>query len=85
MPKGIVRAVDKMGRVVIPKEYRKELGVKNEVDSFEITYEGDKIILKKYQPFCVFCNKMGPSIKFGEYYVCSNCIDRLNEARKQLK
>ena len=85
MSKGLVRAVDKMGRVVIPKEYRKELGIENEVDSFEITRDGDKIILKKYHPFCFFCNKLGPSVKIGEYAVCTDCIDKLNEARDNMK
>ena len=36
---GMVRAVDKMGRVVIPKEIRKQLKVENDVDSFEIYME----------------------------------------------
>ena len=47
---GIVRPVDKMGRVVIPKEIRKLFKVENDVDSFEIYMEDDKIVLKKYQP-----------------------------------
>ncbi len=85
MSKGIVRAVDKMGRVVIPKEYRTQLGIENEVDSFEIIPDGDKLILKKYQPYCVFCNKLSASVKIGGYAVCTKCIDRLNEARKHLK
>ncbi len=85
MPKGIVRAIDKMGRVVIPKELRKKLGVVNEVDSFEISHEGDKIILKKYQPYCIFCNKIGPGVQIGDHIVCVRCIDRLYEARQQVK
>ena len=43
---GIIRPVDKMGRVVIPKEIRKQLKVENDIDSFEIYMEDDKIILK---------------------------------------
>ncbi|MBE6787850.1 MAG: AbrB/MazE/SpoVT family DNA-binding domain-containing protein [Ruminococcaceae bacterium] len=85
MSEGMIRAVDKMGRVVIPKEYRKQLGIENEVDSFEIKCEGDKLILKKHQPYCVFCNQIGPSVKIAGHDVCINCIDRLNEAREQLK
>ena len=85
MSKGIVRAIDKMGRVVIPKELRKQLDVKNEIDSFDIYQDGDKIILEKYHPFCVFCNKLGPSVKLGGYTVCTDCIDKLNEARDNIK
>ncbi|QCR33161.1 AbrB/MazE/SpoVT family DNA-binding domain-containing protein [Lysinibacillus sp. SGAir0095] len=46
---GIVRKVDELGRVVIPKELRRVLNI-NEKDPLEIFVEGDKIILKKYQP-----------------------------------
>ncbi len=85
MSKGIVRAIDKMGRVVIPKELREQLGVKNEIDSFDIYQDGDKIILEKYRPSCVFCNKIGASVKLGEYRVCKNCIDKLNKAIEEVK
>ena len=44
---GIVRYVDKMGRVVIPKELRAKLGVENDTDGFEILVDDDMIILKK--------------------------------------
>ena len=46
---GIVRKVDELGRVVIPKELRRTLGIV-EKDPMEIFVEGDKIILKKYKP-----------------------------------
>lgn len=46
---GIVRKVDELGRVVIPMELRRVLGIK-EKDSLEIYVEEEKIILKKYQP-----------------------------------
>ena len=51
---GVVRPVDRMGRVVIPKEIRKQLIIKSNVDSLESYMENDSIILKKYQPDCVF-------------------------------
>ena len=85
MEKGIVRPVDKMGRVVIPKEHRNALKVENDVDSFEIFLEGDKIVMKKFQPTCIFCNKLGPSVAYGEYTVCKDCIERLNEAKEHIK
>ena len=42
---GIIRMLDRMGRIVIPKEFRKQLGMENEVDSFEITMEENRIVL----------------------------------------
>ena len=74
---GMVRAVDKMGRVVIPKEIRRQLKVENDVDSFEIYMDGDKVVLKKYQPTCIFCDSLAESVEFGGYNVCTNCIEKL--------
>ncbi|MBB6447488.1 AbrB/MazE/SpoVT family DNA-binding domain-containing protein [Bacillus benzoevorans] len=46
---GIVRKVDELGRVVIPIELRRTLGIA-EKDSLEIYVDDDRIILKKYKP-----------------------------------
>ncbi len=46
---GIVRKVDELGRVVIPIELRRTLGIA-EKDALEIYVDDDKIILKKYMP-----------------------------------
>ena len=74
---GIIRAVDKNGRVVIPMDLRKQLEVENDVDSFEIFMEDDKIILKKYEPGCIFCGEVGETLKLKDRHVCLDCIDRL--------
>lgn len=68
-----------MGRVVIPREIRKQLGVENDIDSFEIYTEGDYVILKKYQPSCVFCEKLGDSIEFNGHTVCYACIEKMTQ------
>lgn len=44
---GIIRRIDELGRIVIPKEIRKNLRIKNG-ESLEIYLENDSIILKKY-------------------------------------
>lgn len=46
---GIVRKVDELGRIVLPIELRRNLGL-TEKDPVEIYIEGDQIILKKYKP-----------------------------------
>lgn len=82
---GMVRPVDKMGRVVIPKEIRKQLNVQNDVDSFEIFMEGDCIILKKYRPTCIFCDAFMDIVPFEGYNVCSGCIDKLHDIKNLKK
>ncbi len=78
---GIVRAVDKMGRVVIPKEIRSQLKIENDVDSFEIYMDGDQVILKKYRPTCVFCDSFTDSVNYEGYTVCRSCIEKLNRLK----
>ena len=80
---GMVRAVDKMGRVVIPKEIRAQLDIKNDVDSFEIYMEGDSVILRKYQPTCIFCDNIADSVEFAGHTVCKSCIEKLNELKNK--
>lgn len=51
---GIVRKIDELGRIVLPIEIRNTLDIKPK-DSIEIFVDDDKIVLKKYQPSCIFC------------------------------
>ncbi|MEW6724214.1 MAG: AbrB/MazE/SpoVT family DNA-binding domain-containing protein [Bacillota bacterium] len=73
---GVVRKVDELGRVVIPIELRRTLEIE-EKDALEIYVDGDKIILKKYEPACVFCgNAMDVEIFKGKK-VCLNCLEAM--------
>lgn len=74
---GIIRTLDNMGRVVIPREIRKQLDMVNGVDSFEIFMDGDNIVLKKHNPNCVFCNSEEFCIEFENQVVCKACIEKL--------
>ena len=51
---GVVRRVDELGRIVIPIELRRTLDIA-EKDALEIYVDGEQIILKKYEPACIFC------------------------------
>ena len=75
---GIVRKVDELGRIVLPIELRRTLDIAQK-DSMEIYIEGDTIILKKYQPACIFCDNARDIINFRGKNVCSDCIRMLEE------
>lgn len=75
---GIVRKVDELGRIVIPKELRRTLAI-NESDPMEIYTEGDQVILKKYEPTCIFCGEGKDVINYKGKNICKSCI---NEIRK---
>ena len=53
---GIVRRIDNLGRVVLPIELRRSFDIDKE-DPVEIFVDDNAIVLKKYQPACIFCNE----------------------------
>lgn len=75
---GIVRKVDELGRIVLPIEMRRTLDIA-ERDALEIFVDGDSIILRKYQPACIFCENTKDIITFKGKNVCPECISKLRE------
>ncbi|HSL94245.1 MAG TPA: AbrB/MazE/SpoVT family DNA-binding domain-containing protein [Bacillota bacterium] len=73
---GIVRKVDELGRIVIPIELRRTLGIE-EKDSLEIYVDSEKIILKKYEPACIFCQNADDIIVHGGKRICQECLREL--------
>lgn len=74
---GVVRRVDELGRIVIPIELRRNLDI-GEKDALEIYVDGNHIILKKYEPACIFCGDAKDILNFKEKNVCKNCLSELN-------
>ena len=75
---GIIRKIDELGRFVIPMEMRNKLDISNS-DSLEIYVEGTSIILKKYQPDCVFCGNSKNVTQYKDKNVCEKCVNELKE------
>ena len=73
---GIVRKVDELGRIVLPIELRRTLDIA-EKDSLEIYVDNDSIILRKYQPACVFCDNARDIVVYKGKNVCKDCIKSL--------
>jgi transcriptional pleiotropic regulator of transition state genes len=72
-----VRKVDELGRIVLPKELRNTLNI-NEKDPLEIYVDEDnKIVLKKYEPACIFCGGMNGIVSYRGYNVCRDCQEKL--------
>lgn len=66
---GIVRKVDELGRIVLPIELRRTLGI-DVKDLLEIYVEGSSIVLKKHEP--------EPAMVNGKY-VCAVCQKELTK------
>ena len=80
---GIVRPVDSLGRVVLPIELRRILDIDKDT-SLEVYVDEDRIILKKYQPSCIFCDRMENVTTYQGYNVCKNCMTKLGNVAKEL-
>ena len=70
---GVVRRVDELGRVVIPIELRRTMEIA-EKDALEIYVDGECIILKKYQPACIFCGNAADVVNIKGKNICSECL-----------
>ena len=61
---GILRPIDKLGRIVIPTSLRKSLNL--------------NIILKKYEPSCIFCGGMENIITYKGHNICQKCAQKIS-------
>ena len=75
---GIVRRVDELGRIVLPIELRRTLDI-TERDSLEIYVDGSSIILKEYQPACIFCDDAKDVVSYKGKNICAKCLKELKE------
>ena len=66
---GIIRRVDELGRVVIPIEIRNQFNI-IEKDPIEIYVEGGTIVLKKFEPNCIFCGNTKNLVAFNDKLIC---------------
>jgi len=75
---GIVRRVDELGRIVIPIELRRTLDIEIK-DALEIYVDRDQIILKKYEPACIFCGNARDISNFRGKNICKECQEALSK------
>lgn len=73
---GIVRKVDELGRVVIPIELRRTLDIDIK-DALEVFVDGSYIMLKKYEPACIFCGQAKDMMNFKGKNICPDCIEEM--------
>ncbi len=78
---GMVRKVDELGRVVLPIELRKTMHIANR-DPIEIFVDEDKIILKKYEPDCVFCGSADNVSFYKGKLICKECLEDLKNTMR---
>lgn len=73
---GIVRKVDELGRIVLPIELRRNLDIE-EKDALEIFVDGDSVVLRKYEPACIFCGNSKNVVEYKGKKICVNCLKEM--------
>ena len=81
---GIVRKVDELGRVVIPIELRRIMNI-DVKDGLEIFVDSDRIILKKYEPSCIFTGDTEDLVYFKGKLISRSVIEELNRLHNAQK
>jgi len=71
---GIIRKVDEFGRIVIPIELRRSLGIGIK-GSIELLVDGQNVILRRYTAGCSHCGCSGTAFKLGNVTLCETCRD----------
>lgn len=75
---GIIRRMDELGRVVIPIELRNKFDIQ-EKDQIEIYVDGKSIVLKKFEPNCIFCSSTKALISYNDKLICKKCADKISK------
>ena len=75
---GIVRKVDELGRIVLPMEIRRIMGI-SERDALVISLNENEIVIRKYEPICLFCGNNRNLREFRGKTICTDCIRDMNK------
>lgn len=75
---GVVRRIDPLGRLVIPKELRKALGLGTN-EPVQIYVEGNRICVEKYSKACLICGSTKDVFPIKDKNICAECADLIKE------
>lgn len=76
MNTGIVRKIDELGRIVLPRELRRTLNISSR-DEIEINTDDDSIILVKHESVCTFCGATANLSDFHGKKICQACRQKI--------
>lgn len=76
---GIVRRVDRMGRIVLPVELRAQLGI-GQGTPVEIYRDGEVLVLVRLHEACIFCGSSGSLQGHDGKMVCQKCAAEIARA-----
>ena len=77
---GFIKKVDEMGRIVVPKDIRKALGVSN-LDYVQFYLDENGVVLRKYNNCCFLCSSSENVVPYKERFICESCIEELKNLK----
>ena len=80
---GIVRNVDALGRIVLPKELRRILNLEEGTPLEIFTTEDGAVVLRQYAPGCSCCGRTDNLKEYKGISLCQRCIDAFNSMSVQ--
>ena len=78
--KKIVKRIDDLGRIVIPKVIRTAVGV-SLGDELSVEVEGESIVLKRVCQSCCLCGVAEGLTPFKDKYVCADCVKEIAKVK----
>ena len=82
---GYTRKVDTLGRIVLPKNLRKQMDIAIH-DDIKFLVDGDMVVIKRHEPSCIFCETEESVLKYREKYICTKCMNGLKKRKnKEIK
>lgn len=75
---GMIRNLDQLGRIVLPIELRRVLNI-GVGDGLEFYSDEHSIVLKKYEPACIFCNNANNIKVYRGKNMCGECYSQLKK------
>jgi transcriptional pleiotropic regulator of transition state genes len=73
---GMTRRIDQLGRIVIPAEFRRLLGIEAG-DQLAMGMESGKLVIAKADPDCAICGGRDQLVEIHEKYICRTCVNAL--------
>jgi AbrB family transcriptional regulator, transcriptional pleiotropic regulator of transition state genes len=74
----VIKKIDNLGRVVVPKGYRLMLGLKPG-DALDVEVDGDRLVIAPHRSGCTFCGDEDVAQAYLSKHICSNCIEQIRE------
>ncbi len=77
---GIVRRVDALGRIVLPKAFLNAFDIQQDTQVEVLAYE-DGMLIRKFRPGCLICGSQEDIQMVLDKPFCKNCLKKLRESK----